>query len=77
MVKRISVFITTIPQMFLRSFNTFPCIIYTSKQLRAQHTSQISVQAPHFLSLLKAKLTMRETQDKGIVGKLESQLLNT
>ena len=46
MVKRISVFITTILQMFLRSFNTFSCIIYTSKQLRAQNTSQISVQAP-------------------------------
>ena len=46
MVKRISVFITTIPQMFLRLFSTFSRIIYISKQLRAQHTSQISVQAP-------------------------------
>ena len=30
--------------MFLRSFSTFSCNIYTYKQLRAQHTSQISVQ---------------------------------
>ena len=44
--KRISVFITTIPQMFLRTFITFSCILYTSKQLRAQQTSQISVQTP-------------------------------
>ena len=29
MVKRISVFITTIPQMFLHSFSTFSCILYT------------------------------------------------
>ena len=32
--------------MFLRSFSTFSCILYTFKQLRAQHTSQISVLAP-------------------------------
>ena len=44
--KRISVFITTILQMFLRSFSTSSCILYTSKQLRVQHTSQISVQGP-------------------------------
>ena len=61
MVKRISVFITTIPQMFLHSFSTFSCIIYTSKQLTAQHTSQISVQAPPYSAVRSIEATKWRT----------------
>ena len=61
MVKLISVFITTIPQTFLRSFITFSCILYTSKQLRAQRTSQIIVQAPPCSAVRSIEATRWQT----------------
>ena len=71
MVKRISVFITTIPQMFLCSFSMFSCILYTSKQLREQYTSQISAQAVPCSAVRSINATKWQTNIQNRIGRIK------